>query len=470
VTTVPSPLAPVQLEQRRLNNSAPLPAGGWAVGGVRLTFHVQATGADSLVPEVAIASADQPLSGSPTLTGSPIGSNEGSVVADVVARDLAPGQYHWQARFRNPATGAIGPWSPFSANSADFGLVHGTPTIASLQLTGAHVTSDGSLSVGGSDQPALHWTVGSNPPAALDHLVYVADHQLAAGSQPPTDGRAVPATTSSLDLSDLGDGAWSLHLWALDQAGQISAPATIEVAVAKTLPQISNVIFRSWATNPAYQKVPIRFEVSRPVSVTVTIMPAATTDVVRTFAANGTTIDLAWDGKDTQGKIVGVGGYRFLINATDATGNTAQAMYTGLQISDKVIQITLSTQSVSAIAGGQVFLKSLVTSGGQRLPTPTGTFEIQEKSAPFVFHSPFPKGSPYWYPDVTSHEAMLFDPVGANFIHDAPWRSIFGPGTNGPGIPGDTYDGSHGCVELPSGAMGQLYPWTPLGTPVVITS
>jgi lipoprotein-anchoring transpeptidase ErfK/SrfK len=65
---------------------------------------------------------------------------------------------------------------------------------------------------------------------------------------------------------------------------------------------------------------------------------------------------------------------------------------------------------------------------------------------------------------------MLFDPAGANFIHDAPWRSVFGPGTNGPGIPGDTYDGSHGCVELPTAAMSQLYPWTALGTPVVVTN
>jgi lipoprotein-anchoring transpeptidase ErfK/SrfK len=429
-----------------------------------------ATSADPLLPEVAVASIDQSLPNAPTAQGSAVMPNGNGVAGQVTVTDLPPGQYRWQARFHDLTTGAISAWSPFSSGGADFGVVQNAPTISDISIAGTHRAPDGTPAVGAADQPVLHWTVRASPPGALDHLVYLADHQAAGDSQPPASGQSLPATQSTLELGDLADGAWSLHLWALDRAGQFSAPASIQVNVAKTAPQISNVVFRSWPTTPAYQTVPIRFEVSLPVSATVTIMPAATTDVVRTYTASGTQVDLVWDGKDTQGKVVAPGSYRFLIDATDATGNMSQAMYTGLQISDKLIEISLSTESLTAVAGTQMILKTLVTSGGQRLPTPTGTFEIQEKSAPFVFHSPFPKGSPYWYADVTSHEAMLFDPTGANFIHDAPWRSIFGPGTNGPGIPGNTYDGSHGCVELPTSAMSQLFPWTPLGTPVVVTN
>jgi L,D-transpeptidase catalytic domain len=468
-TAILAPAAPEQLAQRTAEG-AQLPPGGWAVGSVRLTFHVNATTTDPLVPEVAVASADQPLPSEPTAQGSSVTPAEGGVDGQVTVQGLPASQYRWQARFRDSTTGSVGPWSPFASGDTDFGLVANAPTIGDLTVTGTHPAQDGSASIGAADQPVLHWTISASTPAALDHLVYLADHQATSDMHPPPNGQVISTTETSLDLSDLADGSWSLHLWALDKAGQVSTPATFQVTVAKTAPQIVNVVFRSWPTNPTYQTVSIRFEVSRPVSATVTIMPVATTDPVRTYSANGTHVDLAWDGKDAQGKIAPNGSYRFLINVTDVSGNSAQAMYNGLQISDKVIEITLSTESLTASAGGKVFLKTMVTSGGQRLPTPTGSFQVQEKSAPFVFHSPYPKGSPYWYADVTSHEAMLFDPSGANFLHDAPWRSIFGPGTNGPGIPGSTYDGSHGCVELPLAAMHQLYPWTPLGTPVVVTN
>jgi lipoprotein-anchoring transpeptidase ErfK/SrfK len=63
---------------------------------------------------------------------------------------------------------------------------------------------------------------------------------------------------------------------------------------------------------------------------------------------------------------------------------------------------------------------------------------------------------------------MLFQANGY-YIHDAPWRSFYGPGSNVVyGAPGTNTGGSHGCVNTPYAAMAWLWNWTPIGTPVVI--
>ena len=108
-----------------------------------------------------------------------------------------------------------------------------------------------------------------------------------------------------------------------------------------------------------------------------------------------------------------------------------------------------------------------MTTGG-RLPTRPGNFEIEAKRSPFTFESPFPRGSRYWYPPATVRWAMLFDPVEGNFLHDKSSRAVYGPGRTGRGLPGRTYSGSHGCVNVPPGAIARLFEWAPLGTPVIV--
>jgi lipoprotein-anchoring transpeptidase ErfK/SrfK len=58
--------------------------------------------------------------------------------------------------------------------------------------------------------------------------------------------------------------------------------------------------------------------------------------------------------------------------------------------------------------------------------------------------------------------AMEFESSGF-FLHDAPWRSRYGPGTNND-------NGTHGCVNVPRNAnqMDFLYGWTPVGTTVIV--
>ncbi|HEX5417872.1 MAG TPA: L,D-transpeptidase family protein [Chloroflexota bacterium] len=348
------------------------------------------------------------------------------------------------------------------------------PNVQGLTLAGASQTADGGVPlVAAKDQPVLHWTLEADRASAADHLLELADHEQAAPASPPADATAIPASNDSQSLGDLADGSWYVHLWAVNGAGQASAPATVAVQVLRTAPQFSDVLYRTWVTNPSYQTLPINFTLSQVARVSVFILPESSGDPLRTFALGqqkaSAPIKVEWDGKDAQGHVVPPGSYRFMVDAVDVAGNQTQAVYNGLSITDKVIKVSLGKQQMIAYAGDTVFATTLVTSGGQALPTPKGQFEILQKSSPFVFHAQFPKGSPYWFPDVTSHEAMLFDQPDADFIHDAPWRSVYGPGTNGPGIPGATYTGSHGCVETPGATMTRLYDWTPLGTPVIVT-
>ena len=474
-TPIPTVAAATNLAQQTLDGKALAP-NGWSAKGVVLTFRVSAPANEALVPQVEVAEVGQQFKGTPTTQGAPVPVKDHWADAQVTLKGLVPGQYKWQARFQDAETKQDGAWSTFANGDVAFGVVDGAPVVKDLTVTGTSHAVGNVPAVGKDDQPGLRWTVTSDPLAAIDHLVFLADHQETAPASLPANGVVLPPTArsiSSTSLNNLDDGDWYLHVWAMDKAGQSSQPATVRVLMMRTPPRIDDVLFRTWVTNPLYQTAPIEFTPSRSATITVTIFPMKTTTPVRVFnlgrqAANKV-VHIDWDGKDSHGQIVPPGSYRFFVDAVDDVGNRTQAMYTGLAITDKVIKISLGTQSLTAFEGNTPFLTTLVTSGGSDLPTPVGKWEIIEKASPFVFHSPYPKGSKFWYPDVTSHYAMLFDQPDADFIHDAPWRSKFGPGTNGPGVPGQVYTGSHGCVETPADVMPKLFPWTPLGTPVIIS-
>ncbi|MGH2443133.1 MAG: L,D-transpeptidase, partial [Chloroflexota bacterium] len=131
----------------------------------------------------------------------------------------------------------------------------------------------------------------------------------------------------------------------------------------------------------------------------------------------------------------------------------------------KLIIVSLSKQTLYAYDGDHLVLQTLVTTGNPALPTPPGSYTVMQRIHPFEFISPWPVGSPYYYAPSWVQYAMLFR-SGGYFIHDAPWRSAYGPGTNGPGQPGTNYGGSHGCINTPPDAMTFLWNWTPISTPV----
>ena len=126
----------------------------------------------------------------------------------------------------------------------------------------------------------------------------------------------------------------------------------------------------------------------------------------------------------------------------------------------KVIVVSLATQSLTAYENNKVVATTVVATGRPALPTLTGTFHIKAKYTPYQFISPWPKSSPYWYASAWVKYAMLYED-GGYFIHDAPWRTVYGPGAN-------LTNGTHGCVNVPLSTMSFLYKWASVGTTVVV--
>ena len=126
----------------------------------------------------------------------------------------------------------------------------------------------------------------------------------------------------------------------------------------------------------------------------------------------------------------------------------------------KLIVVSLATQSLTAYENGKVVATTVVATGRPALPTLPGTFHIKAKYTPYQFISPWPKRSPYWYASAWVKYAMLYED-GGYFIHDAPWRTVYGPGAN-------LTNGTHGCVNVPLNTMTFLYKWAGVGTTVIV--
>jgi lipoprotein-anchoring transpeptidase ErfK/SrfK len=126
----------------------------------------------------------------------------------------------------------------------------------------------------------------------------------------------------------------------------------------------------------------------------------------------------------------------------------------------KLIVVSLSRQVLTAYQDGTSVLTTYVATGRPQLPTPPGVYHIFARYAPYKMISPWPTSSPYWYPPSWTNWAMEFA-GGGYFIHDAPWRSWYGPGSN-------IYNGTHGCVNVPYSPMSFLWGWAPMGTTVVV--
>ena len=129
----------------------------------------------------------------------------------------------------------------------------------------------------------------------------------------------------------------------------------------------------------------------------------------------------------------------------------------------RLITISLHAQRLVAYEGGRVVVDTLVTTGRPALATDIGAMRVTRKDSPWTMQSPWPKGSPDWYPDTTVRMVLWFTENGEG-LHDAGWQpdATLGPGSqNGPFA-------SHGCVHVPLAAVTTLFRWAPIGTPVVV--
>ena len=135
----------------------------------------------------------------------------------------------------------------------------------------------------------------------------------------------------------------------------------------------------------------------------------------------------------------------------------------------KEILISLSHQWMHVYQNGVEVYNSPITSGRPELPSPIGTYHVFAKFSPTTFYSPWPPGSPYWYPPTHINYALEWH-AGGYFLHDSWWRTVYGPGTNiwhyDPVYGWQT--GTHGCVTMPLMAAAWLYNWAPIGTLVQV--
>lgn len=129
----------------------------------------------------------------------------------------------------------------------------------------------------------------------------------------------------------------------------------------------------------------------------------------------------------------------------------------------QTIIIHTVTQQLVAYQDGCPWFAAPVTTGRPALPTDRGVWHVFYKTRAYKMVSPWPPGSPFWYPDTWVYNAMEFVGDGT-FIHNADWQpdDTYGPGSNyGPYA-------SHGCVHVQDGPLAQLYNWTQLGATVIV--
>ena len=143
----------------------------------------------------------------------------------------------------------------------------------------------------------------------------------------------------------------------------------------------------------------------------------------------------------------------------ERTANFAQTAvsWNNSDLGDSYVEIDLTKQHLWMYVNGQVVVSSDFVSGdmsrGSRR-TPSGTFSLYYKKSPAVLKSTKPGDSyetpvTYWMP---------FN--GGIGMHDANWRWSFGGSIY-------TYNGSHGCINLPTDAARSIYELIYEGFPII---
>jgi hypothetical protein len=134
----------------------------------------------------------------------------------------------------------------------------------------------------------------------------------------------------------------------------------------------------------------------------------------------------------------------------------------------KVLVISLREQWLRAYENGKKVYDAPVTTGRFELPSWPGLHYAMYHIDHTKFTSPEPKTSPFWYAPTPITYGIAYAPNGF-FIHDAWWRSEFGPDTNLPHWdPAAFNGGSHGCINMSTQNMSWVWAWMPDGAPIIV--
>ncbi|TSC93994.1 MAG: ErfK/YbiS/YcfS/YnhG family protein [Candidatus Berkelbacteria bacterium Licking1014_85] len=132
-----------------------------------------------------------------------------------------------------------------------------------------------------------------------------------------------------------------------------------------------------------------------------------------------------------------------------------KAEFTPGLFNGKYLEIDLSSQTLAAYEGQNKVKEYRVSSGKSSMPTPSGTYTINNK-ADRAYSAKYGLYMPHW---------MAF--IGSKYgLHALPeWPNGYKEGENHLGVPV-----SHGCVRLSTEAAADVYAWVEVGTPIVIHS
>lgn len=371
---------------------------------------------------------------------------------------LADGAYHWQVRLRNKD--GISPWRIYR------GLVRvdtqppAPPTVSS--------STDPDPSTVYHSSTLRFAFKAQDDGSGIAGYSYRLDTN--AHGQPR---RELRTASTRVTLAGFDTGTYYFHVQGRDNVGNWGPVTTFPVHIDVTPPGLAHVRFNEFQFDPQFQPLRVSFAVTRPTSVVrVGVYRQSDGAAVRLFRLGqlhrGETAAVWWNGKDGIGQRAAPGTYKIYIRAIDRWGHSSLTGWSDFIVNYKRIVVSLSQQKLWAYDGDRVVKTSLVTTGNRALPTPRGTYAIMAKFHPFTFHSPWPRSSQFYYPPSKVSYALLFRD-GGYFLHDAPWRSAFGPGTNAAlGTPGSNFTGTHGCVNTPPDVAAWLYDWAPDGTVVQV--
>lgn len=123
-----------------------------------------------------------------------------------------------------------------------------------------------------------------------------------------------------------------------------------------------------------------------------------------------------------------------------------------LTIPRKMIDVNLSTQSLTCYDAGEPVFSCLISSGRPGYETPTGYYRIYAKDRIAVMASP-PGAVEQYYVDDVPYACWVVVGVA---IHGAYWHSAFGSVR------------SHGCINVSVSNAAWVFEWAPIGTRVHI--
>jgi lipoprotein-anchoring transpeptidase ErfK/SrfK len=436
--------------------------GGWANTHV---LSLQAAGFGSVTAglDVEVRHAGKPFTGVPTITT----PNPGAVAANcttcvngapAVTVHLGDGDWHVQVRLHNKQ--GISPWR-------SYGRILHVDTVPPALPAITSATDPDPKQTYHASTVAVAWQTS-------DYGSGISGYSYRVDTTPNGDAPThVRTTDTHVSLTGLQTGTYYFHVRAIDAAGNWGGTSTFPVKIDVTPPGLDHVRFSAYDFNPQISPLTVSFGVTKAAkSIHVGVYRQNDGKLVRFYRLAdlpvGRTTSVTWAGNDSAGRAVPSGSYEVYVRTTDKYGHSAVQGWRDFIINRDRIVVSLSQQRLVAYEDGKVFLSSLVTTGNKALPTPTGTFSISEKVHPFTFISPWPKTSPFYYKPSKVHYAMLFR-SGGYYIHDAPWRTAFGPGTNAQtGTPGSNYTGTHGCINVPEDVATRLFAWAPIGTVVQV--